>query len=362
MAKALYVHIPFCDSICGYCDFAKVLNQPKLVDEYLKVLEKEVLSKDLSNIESIYIGGGTPSALNLKQLEILFEILKPYSNNLIEYTVEINPESLTLDKAKLFVEYGINRTSVGMQVTQKHLLDLIDRKHDLNKTKEAVTYLNEVGINNISIDLMYGIPTQTLSNLQESLREIIKLNITHISLYALTIEPNTKFYHLNYKPANSELDADMYELAVDYLANNDFNRYEISNFAKVGYESFHNQVYWNYKDFVGVGLHASSKINNQRITNTRNLKKYLNHDFDQEVINLSKDDLMFEYIMMNLRLSKGFSINEFNSLYSSDFKVKYNKQIKKLVNDKLLEVEDDRVYATASGLGLLFNVLEEFME
>lgn len=362
MAKSLYVHIPFCDSICAYCDFARVLNNERVVDEYLEVLAYEISTKEINNLETIYIGGGTPSALTVKQLERLFEILKPYTDDLIEYTIEINPESLTADKAKVMFNNKVNRASLGMQVTQNNLLQIIDRKHTIEEVHTAIKTLKANGINNISVDLMYGIPTQTIEDLHESLKVILDFNINHISLYGLTIEPNSKFGRLGYKPAVSDLDASMYELAVDFLAEHNYDRYEISNFRKAGFESLHNKAYWHYDDFIGVGLHASGKENHQRYTNTRNLRSYLNKDFDKEIIDLSIEDEMFEYIMMNLRLSEGFSISKYNEIFSVDFKEKYKDVIDSLIKDELIEVKEDQIFANSKGLELLFDVLERFME
>lgn len=362
MAKSLYVHIPFCDAICAYCDFARVLNKPEVVDEYLNVLEQEMTLKHLNKLETIYIGGGTPSALTPEQLRKLFTLLSPFVDSVIEYTIEINPESLTLEKALVMKEFGVNRASLGMQVTQNNLLKVIDRKHTIEEVYDAVEILHSAGIDNISIDLMYGIPTQTIEDLHESLRTLMDFNINHISLYGLTIEPNSKFGRLGYKPAESDLDASMYELAVQYLGENGFNRYEISNFAKEGYESIHNKVYWYYDDFVGLGLHASGKENHVRYTNNRNLRQYLNGDFEGEIIELTKDDEMFEYIMMNLRLSSGFSISQYNERFNVNFKKKYSQAIADLVNENMLIVEDDNVRASDKGLELLFEVLERFME
>ncbi len=362
MKEALYVHIPFCDAICAYCDFARVLNKPKLVDEYLISLKKDLDSKDLSSLKTIYIGGGTPTALTPSQLTILFEMLKPYTSSVEEYTIEINPETLTYEKAKVMSDYGVNRTSLGMQVTQDHLLKLIDRKHTIEEVKDSIDLLHQVDINNISVDLMYGIPTQTLEDLNESLSFVMDFKINHISLYGLTIEPFSKFGRLGYKPAKSDLDARMYELAISELSKHGFNRYEISNFAKEGYESKHNQYYWKYEDFIGVGLHASGKEDHVRYTNTRNLREYLNGNLEGEVIKLSKDDEMFEYIMMNLRLSEGFSMTNYNDLFNLDFKEKYKDALESLLEDGLIKIEDHRIRATCQGLELLFDVLERFME
>ena len=350
--KGLYVHIPFCDHICGYCDFARGLYSEALADQYLIKLKAEILSKDLSGLKTIYIGGGTPTALSFNQLEDLLKFL---------YTIEANPESLTKEKALLFKEYGVNRISMGMQVTQSSLLRLIERKHTFFDVSDRVEMLNEIGINNISIDLMYGIPNQTLDDLKESLKKIAALEVTHVSLYALTIEPNSTFGLRGYKEAAADLDADMYESAIDYLEKFNFKRYEISNFSKEGYQSKHNKIYWKYSDFVGVGLNASGKANNKRYTNTRNIKKYLNDEIEEEVILLNKDDKMFEYIMMNLRLVEGFALEDFNKRFNVLFQDKYKDQLRQLQKEKLIYIDDKIVRASDYGLEILNNVIERFM-
>lgn len=362
MKKGLYVHIPFCNHICGYCDFVRGPYQKELASKYLGELKKEILAKDLNDIDTIYIGGGTPSALNTSQLRFLFEMLEPYCQNISEYTIEVNPESLTKAKAELFSEYKISRVSMGMQVTQSHLLNLIDRKHDLDDVKKAISILKDVDINNISVDLMYGIPTQTLAELETSIEKIAALDITHVSLYALTIEPNSKFKKRGYKEAAADLDADMYETALEYLEQHGFYRYEISNFAKESSQSKHNKIYWKYQDFVGVGLNASGKENHQRYTNTRNLEAYLNGKRKEDVINLSKNDEIFEYIMMNLRMSEGFKLSDFKKRFNVDFRETYKVQLKELINDKLVIIENNTVRASSYGLEILHNVIEKFMD
>lgn len=362
MAKALYVHIPFCDAICSYCDFARVYNKPETVDKYLKVLEQDILSKDLSHLETIYIGGGTPSALTVDQLRVLFELLKPYTNSVKEYTIEINPESLTKDKALIMIEYGVNRASLGMQVTQNNLLKVINRKHTIEEVHTAINILKETGITNISVDLMYGIPTQTLDDVRESLEVIKSFDIPHLSLYSLTIEPNSAFGRLGYKEVDRDLDASMYELAIEVLEAYGLKRYEISNFAKEGFESLHNKVYWNYEDFVGVGLHASGKEDKKRYTNTRNLRLYLEGNKDPEIVNLSLEDEMFEYLMMNMRLSEGMDINKYNETFKTNFIDKYKGVMDELVSEELIEYNESNIKATYKGLELLFDVLERFMD
>lgn len=361
MNKGLYIHIPFCDHICGYCDFARGLYNEDLADNYLSALKVELSQKDLTSIETVYIGGGTPTALSIKQLTMLLEMIKPYLSKVNEFTIEANPESLDLEKAKLFKKYGINRVSMGMQVSQQNLLELIERKHSFEEVKERVAILKSVGIDNISIDLMYGIPSQTLEDLKESIEKIVQLDIKHVSLYGLTIEPNSKFGLKGYKEAEADLDADMYEYALDYLEEAGFKRYEISNFAKDGYQSQHNKVYWKYLDFAAVGLFASGKEKNIRYTNTRSLRDYINQEFKGEVITLSKADEVFEYIMMNLRLSAGFNVNDFNQRFNLDFYEVYHQQLESLKAKGLIIIDQDQIKASDYGLEILHNVIEEFM-
>lgn len=362
MDKGLYVHIPFCNKICGYCDFARGLYNEDVANQYLERLKQEMLSKDLSNLKTIYIGGGTPTALNLSQLETLLKALKPYADQVVEWTIEANPESLSKEKAELFKGYGINRISMGMQVTQNRLLALIDRQHNFDDVVSRVEMLNDVGINNISVDLMYGIPGQTIFDLKQSLEKLSKLEIQHVSLYALTIEPESAFGKRGYKEAEPDLDADMYEYAIEFLEAQGFYRYEISNFAKKGFESNHNKIYWKYHDFVGLGLNASGKEKTVRYTNTSNLNQYLNNDIIEEEISLSLDDQMFEYIMMNLRLKSGFEISDFNERFKVDFNERYQTQILALLHDKLINLSNGSISASDYGLEILHNVIERFMD
>ena len=192
--KSLYLHVPFCKSICGYCDFCHMFFNKEKVDKWLVALQEELNDKDINkNLETLYLGGGTPTSLDLNQLKTLLELLKPYTDNVLEYTVEINPETIDVEKVKLLSEYKVNRVSIGLQSSDENLLKLMNRHHDFNQVKKVIDLFREYNISNISVDIMYGLPTQTISQLEKTLEDVLILGIKHISIYCLTIEENTLF-------------------------------------------------------------------------------------------------------------------------------------------------------------------------
>ena len=231
MIKSCYIHIPFCNTICSYCDFCKLLYNEKIVDSYLEHLEKEIRSIYKNEIlDTIYIGGGTPSSLNLYQLDKLFNILNilKKSDN-IEYTIECNFDSITIDKLKLFKKYGINRLSFGLESTIKNNLDILERNISKNMVRKTIKQCRSLGFNNINIDLMYAIPNENIIDLEKDIDFILSLDVEHISTYSLIIEEHTKLYINNTNYISEDLDYEMYKLICNKL--NNYNHYEISNFA-----------------------------------------------------------------------------------------------------------------------------------
>ena len=355
--RHLYVHVPFCNSICYYCDFTHRVYNEELVEKWLFYLEKEIRENCFNNYETIYIGGGTPSCLNEKQLERLLVLLNPYTDKVKEYTIEVNPESLNEEKIDLFNKYYVNRVSMGVQSSDDELLRAINRKHTFTDVRNCVKMLKNKGLPNISVDLMYSLPNQSLEILNKTIDDILSLDVPHISLYSLTIEDNTVFGKKGYKALDEDTEADMYELIEKRLKENNYNHYEISNFAKKGYESKHNLGYWNYDDFMGVSLGASGKIGNYRYTNTRLFEKYFeNIDSKDEELILDDRDMMFENIMMSLRTIYGLNINEFNKRYNCNILEVY-PQIKE---NKYLSIIDDRLVCT--NLEILNTVLMDFID
>ena len=344
IVKSCYIHIPFCKKICSYCDFCKIFYNEQIVDKYLDALEKEIDSLYNNEVlETIYIGGGTPSSLNLKQLERLFIIinkLKKSSN--LEYTIECNFETTNLDKLLLFKKYGINRLSFGIESINKENQELLERENQEDEIINIINQAKELGFNNINVDLMYALPNETIDILNKDLDFILSLNIEHISTYSLIIEEHTKLYINNTHNINDELDEEMYKLICKRLKENKYNHYEISNFSKEGKQSRHNTCYWNNDYYYGFGLGASSYLNNYRNTNTRSINEYLKNNYLKEKEYVTEIDKEEYEIMLNLRKSEGISLIKFKEKYNIDFLNKYN--INKLIENNFLKLENNHIY------------------
>ena len=362
MVKSCYVHVPFCSSICAYCDFQRAGYSEVLCDKWLDALEIEISMKQIpSGLKTMYIGGGTPSCLKSDQLKRLLEILQPYVSAIEEYTMEMNPESCTDDVCALVSAYGVNRVSLGVQSFEPRLLQLMNRHHDEKTIENAIASLHRFGIHNISVDAMYSLPTQTMSEWISTLQKCVSLDVTHLSMYSLTIEPGSAFARQRIKPLDADTEADMYEQAISFLENNGFVQYEISSFCKPGYESRHNTAYWHYNDFIGLGLGASGKENHVRYDHPFGFQNYLNDPSHLEVIELSKQDEMFEMIMMGLRLKEGMSLSLFKERFDCDFDDVYHDVLCHCISKGWLIVEQGKVKATDRGFEILNTVLEEFL-
>ena len=355
--KHLYIHVPFCNTICFYCDFAHRVYDFSLAEKWLERLEKEIKDNCKDRYETIYIGGGTPSCLNNDQLDRLLTLIDPYTEEVKEYTIEVNPESLTIDKINIFNRHKVNRISMGVQSSDDAILKALNRKHTFNDVREAVKLLKENKLSNISVDLMYSLPDQDMDILKKAVNDILLLDVPHISLYSLTIEENSVFGKRGVKNLDEDIEADMYEYIEKVLTENGYVHYEVSNFCKEGYESRHNMGYWLYDDFLGISLGASGKIGNNRYTNTRDFNKYLNEEYIRdEDLELSIEDMKFENIMMSLRTIYGLDIEKFNRKYSCDLEKEYEKGLK----NKYIKIENGHL--VCSNLELLNNVLLDFMK
>jgi len=345
MEIGLYIHIPFCHKICNYCDFPKRVSNLFWMEKYLDSLIKEFENRiDIIKkytIKSIYIGGGTPSSLPNNLLD---KLLNWISLNLdykdIEYTIEANPEDLNIDFIKTIKKYNINRLSIGVQSFNKSVQNVINRGCSYLDLKEKMQNLAYFGLNNVNLDYMYGILPLSLEEIKEDLDLLISLNPTHISTYSLILEEKTVLYHkyLNneFNIIDPDLEANTYYYIQDYLNNNGFVQYEISNFSKIGYQSIHNFIYWSNERYLGLGLGASSYIGNVRFKNPSNLKDYLELDLDnenyyEEVEYLSNVDTEYYQIITNLRTIKGINIEEFNNKFKTDFINKY--KVMNLINN-----------------------------
>jgi len=344
MTKYCYIHIPFCNSICSYCDFCKLLYNESLVDKYLAALDQEI-EKTYNNevLETIYIGGGTPSSLSITQLERLFKILsKLKKSKNIEYTIEGNFESTTKEKLKLYKKYGINRLSFGVESINNTNLELLDRKTNIEEIKDIISTARGEGFNNINIDLMYALPNETLDILKEDINYLLSLDVEHISTYSLIIEKHTKLYLNNTNNISEDLDAEMYSFLCKKLKEKNYKHYEISNFSKDGYQSKHNTCYWNNEHYYGFGLGASSYLDNKRITNTRSINKYLKHDFISDIEELDEKAKIEYEIILNLRKDTGISLDSFKNKYNKELKDLYDYEL--LIGNKLLTEEENKLF------------------
>ena len=315
MVKSCYIHIPFCNTICSYCDFCKMYYHKKFVKDYFKKLKEEI-NRDYQGevLDTIYIGGGTPSCLSYSELEELFEILSVLKKNKsIEYTIECNLESITIEKIKLFVLNGINRISIGIESIDSNNLLLLDRKFDKEECISKIKMIRDSGIKNLNLDLMYALPDESMDILKKDLEFLLSLEPEHISTYSLIIEDHTKLGIHRIKNISDDVDFDMYQMICHLLKENGYHHYEISNFAKEGGYSKHNLCYWKNLEYYGFGLGASSYINSIRKSNTRSLEQYpISCDLEE----VNKEQKMEYEILLGLRLLDGIDLLEFYKKYN----------------------------------------------
>ena len=343
MMRSVYIHIPFCEDICSYCDFCKMFYNEKIVDSYLDELHneiKQIYQNDL--IKSIYIGGGTPSCLSIKQLKKLFSIVNIFKKDKdFSFTIEGNFESTSNDKLLLYKENNVTRLSFGLESINENNLNFLNRKCDLERVERIIKQSKKLGFD-INIDLMYALPTEDMNILSNDLDFILSLDVNHISTYSLIIEDHTKLKIDKVKNISEDLDYLMYKTICKRLKKKGFIHYEISNFAKEGFESVHNLCYWQNEEYYGFGLGASSYLFNKRMTNTRSINKYLKGLYCCYEEILDQKDIIEYEIILRLRLKKGISLEEFFKKYHKHLLDLYN--YRELLSLKLLNLEEDRLF------------------
>lgn len=369
---SLYIHIPFCKQKCFYCDFPSYARLEDLKEDYVKALCKEIKDKASKyKIKSIFIGGGTPSYLNEDEIEqVLSEISKLDLEDNMEFTMECNPGTLTEEKLRVMLKGGVNRISMGLQAVQNSLLKEIGRIHTFKVFEENYNLARKVGFKNINVDLMFGLPNQSVEEWEESLRKIASLEPEHISAYSLIIEEDTGFYKLweNNKLLlpNEEEERIMYSKTKATLASYGYKQYEISNYAKEGYECYHNKVYWKCEEYLGLGSASSSFINEKRIKNIEDVKTYIerinkNESIIDEVIENKNKDNIEEFIFMGLRMLEGINLSEFKNKFNTNIEDMYKEVIEKNINNNLLIIENDRLKLTSKGIELSNSVMSDFI-
>ena len=336
---SIYIHIPFCNSICTYCDFCKIFYNKKYINDYLNNLEQEIKVRYKSEIvNTIFIGGGTPSSLDDEELIRLMNIIEIFKlNDNYEFTVECNIESITENKLKIMKKYGVNRISIGVESFDNSIIKLLGRNH----TKKDV--YNKMGIvkryfSNINIDLIYA-AYDDINILKSDIDCFLKLDIPHISTYSLIIEDNTMLKINGMKNIDEDIDYEMYKYIEDTLEKNNYIHYEISNYAKNGYQSKHNLVYWNNEEYYGFGLSSTSYINNERITNTKNLRNYLNGKYIGTSISEDKEIKMENEVMLGLRKLDGIDLDRFKDKFNVSLEDIYN--IDNLISEGYYLVKED---------------------
>lgn len=378
----IYVHVPFCKQKCKYCDFISFQNCENYFDDYFECLKKEITEKanEINSenkeilIDTIYFGGGTPSIVCEKYIEEVLNKIYEYYNvsENAEITVEVNPG--TVDKLKLerYFEIGINRLSIGLQSTDDKLLKMLGRIHTYKEFENSYDLARKIGFKNINVDLMIGLPNQSLENVHDSLEKIVQKNPEHISVYSLIIEENTKMFDLIEKGElelpDEDVERKMYWSVKKFLEENGYNHYEISNFSKSGFESKHNANCWNQHEYLGFGIAAHSYFNNIRYSNIDNLRQYIeNWKNEQSVYNIvfhehqNKDDMMKEFMMLGLRKIDGVKISEFKEKFVDNPIFVFRNQLNKLVEEGLIEVLDNNIRLSDKGLDLANEVWMEFV-
>ena len=354
---SIYIHIPFCKSICSYCDFCKFYYNEKWVDKYLIALEKEITSRYNNElIDTIYIGGGTPTSLNINQLKKLLQLTKLFNFKTIEFTVETNVD-LDLTKIKLLKKYGVNRISIGVQTVNKKHLKFLNRNHTKEEVINLVNQLKKYDFN-INIDLMYGMPNQTLAELENDLDFILSLDVNHISTYSLIIEPHTKIYIDNVTNIDEDLDYQMYRLINQKL--NNYVHYEISNYAKEGYYSKHNLVYWNNLEYYGFGIGASGYVDDVRYDNTKSYQNYIDGNYVLESHRLSKKEQIENEFILGFRKLKGINIFKFKEKYKID--ILNINVVKQMLNDGKLLIDDGYLKINPNDIYISNTILVIFID
>lgn len=415
----LYIHIPFCVKKCDYCDFISYCDKTEYIEKYIESLKNEInnnvgalsvintkgeyqttpLENSNYQITTVYIGGGTPSSIDSKYIVDIMDTIKknvgalsvkntnmeyqtvPLNNN-AEVTIEINPGTVTENKLLDYKNAGIDRLSIGLQETNNELLNQIGRIHTYEEFLETYNLARKVGFKNINVDLMIGLPNQSIVNIKESLEKVIKLNPEHISVYSLILEEGTKLYkkyeEKQIELPDEELERYMYWYVKNTLENNGYIHYEISNFAKPGYESKHNISCWNQEEYIGFGIAAHSYINGIRYSNTTNIEEYIRNvgvlsvRDTKQVKNINdlyqiihevqtKENMQKEYMLLGLRKIEGVSVQKFKNKFGENPIFLFRNELNKLVEEDLIIVDGDNIKLTNKGLDLANLVWEEFV-
>ena len=376
MQWGVYVHIPFCRSKCQYCDFASYAGREEMREAYVDALGTEMLVRGQEMVlkhgrpETVYVGGGTPTALNVEQLSSVVALIKSVFGTAAEFTMEVNPGTVDGDLLKKLHEWGVNRLSIGIQSFDNNLLKRLGRIHTAEQAEEAVKLARAAGFDNLSLDLMYGLPGQTMEDLQKSVKKALSLQPEHISIYGLQVEEGTPFYRdqqagrLNLP--ESDVTDDMYDYLTEYLPEQGYRRYEISNYAKPGKESRHNLSYWQDVPYLGLGAAAHSYMDGMRLENVADLDEYISTIKSGRLPLRSEEDPseqhhMEEFAFLALRTAKGIDKKKFKDTFGKELRSVYGKKINRLVRQGLLKETKKNIALTKEGAKIGNQVFAEFL-
>lgn len=375
----LYIHIPFCVRKCAYCDFLSGVDNEENKESYVNALIQEIKQYEQFHgqyvVSTIFIGGGTPSLLTKQQIKRIFEALHHVFeiSKEAEITIEANPGTVSKEKLDMYRMCGVNRISFGLQSTNNEELKLLGRIHTYEEFLESYYMARECGFENINIDIISAIPKQTLSSWEQTMQNVLSLSPEHISAYSLIVEEGTPFANMYGEGAPNEADLPseeeerkIYYRTKELLTENGYQQYEISNYAKHGKACRHNMGYWKRKEYLGIGLGSASLLNDMRYHNTDDMSFYLANSRRPELLRqdlhvLSVEEQMEEFMFLGLRMVEGVSKKDFEKCFGRSIEVCYEKQLKKLQKEELLEIKDDKIMLTEYGIDVSNYVLSEFI-
>lgn len=372
----LYIHVPFCKFKCFYCDFNSYSNINHLIKPYFNALKKEIRLysdrlKDF-HIDTVFIGGGTPSYVEYQLICELMDECRQYldMSMVSEISIETNPGTLSVNKLTAYGQSGINRLSIGLQAWQNSLLGNIGRIHTQEEFVENYTLARNVGFKNVNIDIIFGLPGQTLADWYETLTNVINLKPDHVSCYSLKVEENTvfgrKYDEGKLVLMDDDMDREMYYMAVDTLSEAGLKHYEISNFAKPGYECKHNLIYWHAQEYIGLGAGAHSYFKGIRFNNVNDVNEYISLIINKETALeneyvIDRKEAMSEYIILSLRLTEGLNISDFKTKYGEDIMRLFGENIDRLIKRQLIKLDNNKIKLSKKGLDLANQVFMEFI-
>ncbi|MEG1487106.1 radical SAM family heme chaperone HemW [Lactococcus sp.] len=368
--NSAYFHIPFCSHICYYCDFAKVLMTGQPVDAYIEAIIEEFQGLKIKKLKTVYIGGGTPSVLSAQQLDRLLTAIADQLDLdfLEEFTVEANPGDLSDDVIKVLAHSAVNRISLGVQTFNNTLLKKIGRTHTEAQVYDSIERLKMAGFENITIDLIYALPGQTMEMVKSDVDKFLALDLPHVALYSLILEDHTVFMNRQRRGLlrlpSEDKNADMYEYIMDILAQHGYQHYEVSNFGRPGFESKHNITYWDNEEYYGIGAGASGYLAGVRYKNYGPVHHYLKAAANDKRVSeevLSKKSQIEEEMFLGLRKKSGVLVEKFEAKFNCSFDKLYGEQITELIKQKLLYDDRERIHMTDKGFELGNNVFEKFL-